>query len=385
MNIGIDGSNIVTGGGENHLLQVLCKDQLKSKQIDKIIIWSSQELLKKIPHHKKIKPKTNLFLNKNIFFRLFWQFFILPVSLKRNKCDVLLLPGASYVLTSIPKVSICQNLLPFDYYEIKRFGLSYLTLKLLILRFLQTLSFSSSDGIIFLSKFSKEFLTKIVNIKSKKTAVIYHGVNEEYFQKSKAQLNIKKYSFENPYRFLYVSHIWPYKNHLTIINSIMRLRNMGYPIVLDLVGGCYRPYFKKISKKISLLDPEKKIIYYHGLKNNNEVIEHYHKANAFIFGSSCETFGQILTEAMLSGLPIICSKESSMPEILGQSSFLYNPFSEDNLTDVIKLFLKSEKKRQQISTRGQLRAEKMTWKKCSKETFTFITQFGRLNKNNKLR
>jgi len=379
MILGIDASNIFSGGGANHLLELLSKEQLNKTNINKIIIWSSRSFLDIIPNNKYFVKKTSFFLNKSLMLRIFWQIFILSSELKQNKCDVVFLPGASIVLTKIPKVSMCQNLLPFSWIEIKKFGFSLFTLKLILLMISQSICFMTSDGIIFLSKFSKKHILDKINLKSKKTKIIYHGVSKEFFNKVQKQYSIKDYSHKTPYKFLYVSHLWPYKNHSTIIKSIATLKQNGYPVIINIVGGAYAPTLKKISKMIKKVDPENNFIFYHENKNIKEIINYYHTSDALIFGSSCETFGQIITEAMLSGLPIICSKESSMQEILNNTALYYNPLCENELTKVIKTFVTSVKLRSEISKNAQQRAKTMTWSNCAEKTYSFISEFNKIN------
>ena len=382
MVVGIDASNIMAGGGLIHLKEILSHNQFSGRKIEKVVIWASAKTLKTLPNKYNIIKVSNFFTNNNILLRLFWQVFILQFEIKKNNCDVLFLPGATFVLTKVPKISMCQNLLPFMWKEIFRFGISFYTIKLIILRLFQTLSFLNSDGIIFLSDYSRKYIFKKINLKSKKSIIIQHGVNDKFYQKVKKQLSIDYYSKTNPYKFLYVSDIWPYKNHLILIQCVANLRNQGYPVSLDLIGGGLVSGIKKLKNKIKKLDPKSEFIFYGGEKKINEIIKFYHKTDGFVFNSSCETFGQILTEAMLSGLPIICSEETSMPEILGDSYFYCNPFNSISITKAFQDLMLSTSKRRQVSNLSQNNAKKLTWLKCSKETFSFISIINCLVKNN---
>ena len=375
MKIGIDASNIVSGGGLNHIVELLSNYELQNNKIKEIIIWSSNNLLEKIPNNTTIIKKTNIFLNSSKLLRFFWQIFILPKQLKYNQCDVIFLPGGTFVPTVIPKISMCQNLLPFSWFEIKRFGISFFAFKLVIIRFMQSISFLNADGVIFLSDYSKNRILKEINIKDKKIKIIPHGVNSIFFKNLKKQKSIDQFSFSKPFKFLYVSHLWPYKNHLTILKSIAILRNKGFPITIDLVGGSYSNTLKAIKNESKKLDPNNEFIFYNGLSTTKNLVSFYHKSDGFIFGSSCETFGQIITEAMMSGLPIICSEKSSMQEVLKESSLYYNPFDTNDLVKTIKLYLSSKEIRQNLSIKGHKEIQHFMWSKCSKNTFTFFLEF----------
>ena len=55
MILGIDASNIISGGGLTHLIEIL--NEFKYHKINKIIIWSNNKTLKKLKNNKKIIKK----------------------------------------------------------------------------------------------------------------------------------------------------------------------------------------------------------------------------------------------------------------------------------------------------------------------------------------
>ena len=175
---------------------------------------------------------------------------------------------------------------------------------------------------------------------------------------------------KNPYKLLYVSHIWPYKNYLNVVNAVHSLRCQGFPITIDLVGDYYKPSFKTLIKEIKKLDPNEDFIFYRGSSNKIETF--YHQSDGFIFASSCETYGQILTEAMMSSLPILCSNQSALPEILGDAGCYFDPEDLMNLTDTLKKFLLSKKLRTVIASRALKKIDHLNWNENAKKTFSFI-------------
>lgn len=370
MIIGIDASNIKTGGGLRHLVQIASYiDEIDAK-VEKVIIWSSNSTLKKIKIKNKIEKKTSNWLNKSILHRIIWNFFILPSELKSNNCNILFLPGASIVNTNIPVVSMVQNQLPFSWEQIKKFGFSYFFFKLILLRYSQIICFKKSRGLIFLSETSKNAMENYIDFSTKEVIVIPHGIEYKFKKKPNVQKDIQLYSKKNPYKLLYVSHIWPYKNHLNVVNAVHSLRCQGFPITIDLVGDYYKPSFKTLIKEIKKLDPNEDFIFYRGSSNKIETF--YHQSDGFIFASSCETYGQILTEAMMSSLPILCSNQSALPEILGDAGCYFDPEDLMNLTDTLKKFLLSKKLRTVIASRALKKIDHLNWNENAKKTFSFI-------------
>jgi len=268
---------------------------------------------------------------------------------------------------------MCQNLLPFDTDEILRFGFSLFTLKLILLRIVQKISLSFSRGVIFLSSFSRNQIEAISGKIVENYSIIPHGVDKEFFLAPRKQQDIAAYHESRPFRLLCVSPIWPYKNYENVVLAVSRLKDAGYPIRLDIVGS--HPHLTSYTKFIASLgavDRNREYIYYHGAKTFNEVLCFYHEANLFVFASSCESFGQIITEAMASGLPIACSKLSSMAEILRDSAIYFDPFSNESLYQELKALMDSKHLRSQCASKAYLNAQGYSWERCANETFEFI-------------
>lgn len=376
MIVGIDASNIKSGGGLNHILGILKFYKNENKKITKIIIWCSFDLKQKIPNNKIIIKKTNIFLNQNLLLRFFWQLFLLPYELYKNNCELLFQPGSTFTLTKVKKISMCQNLLPFYNSELKKFGLRLFLLKILFLRIFQSLSFYKADGIIFLSKHSIEVISKIINLKKKKIIIIEHGVEEDFYFLPKKQKHIEKYSKNKPFKLLYVSSLLPYKNHENILRVVSNLRKKNFFLEIHIVGSVYKPYFRKIKRIATELDPNDRFIFFHGEKSKNAILKFYQNLDGFIFSSSCESFGQIISEAMMSGMPIICSNKSSMKEILQKDSFYFDPMNIVNIQKNLIKYLKAPDEREKFSLNCQKKVKKFTWEKCSKKTFSFISDIG---------
>ncbi len=343
-------------------------------QFEKIVVWSSDDSLSKLPDAPWIIKQGHPWLNRNIGWRVLWRATYSRSQIKLFKCDSIFSPGALFFMRpSVPVISMGQNLLPFDMREILRFGFCLFTLRLLILRLSQTFTLSTSKGNIFLSHFSKKKIEKSLRKNKIPSIVIPHGVDDVLFLKPRVQESISSYSREQPFRLLYVSPLWPYKNHNTVILAASLLRRAGYWIRLDIVGGHpHKPSLEILYKEMSLADENQEYIFYHGSKLFEELTSYYHEANLFVFASSCESFGQIVTEAMASGLPIACSDLSSMREILKDGAVYFNPFDHQSLFQVLTKMINSIKLRTQIASTASQYASQYSWANCANKTLDFI-------------
>ena len=370
MIIGIDASNIGSGGGLNHLVEVLSKSNPVKHGFEKIIVWAPQSTLDAIYDRSWIVKYTYTVLEKNFILRSLWQWNELGRLAKTEGCTILFAPGGSFLTKFRPIVTMSQNLLPFEWSEINRYGLSLISLKLLMLRWSQTRSFKRANGVIFLTKYAKDVVLGITGELYGETPVISHGLNKRFFNHPRKQKNISEYNNSNPLNLIYVSSIEPYKHHVNVIKAVSNLRRKGVPVVVDLYGSPTTSDSQHgLDKFLKRYDPKHELIKYHGLTKHDDIHAKYLQADIAIFASSCETFGQILIEGMAAGLPTVCSKMSAMPEILGNHGIYFDPLSSVSIETAILRLINFEELREKVAHEGYYRAKKFSWEKCANQTF----------------
>ena len=155
MIIGIDATNIKSEGGIVHLFEIINNSNFQKFNIKKIHVWGNNKCLIKINNNKIIKKHHVENLTKSLLKRIFWQKFILPKELKKNSCSILFVPGGLLFNNNLNSVLVFQNILPFLKDEVSRYNL-FSRLKFFVQRKMYLKSFKYSDGIIFLSNFSKK-------------------------------------------------------------------------------------------------------------------------------------------------------------------------------------------------------------------------------------
>lgn len=91
-------------------------------------------------------------------------------------------------------------------------------------------------------------------------------------------------------------------------------------------------------------------------------------ARLFVFPSLYEGFGLPVLEAMSSGIPVICSNNSSLPEVAGDAALMCNANDIATLTELLQQGLEDEAWRAQASRLGLARAAEFSWDRCAEET-----------------
>ncbi len=370
--VGIDATNLRSGGGVTHLIELLTAAEPEKHGISKVVVWGGVQTLAKLPERSWLEKVYPIALNRGLLSRTWWQRFSLSRAAYASGCSVLFVPGGSYAGNFHPVVTMSRNLLPFEMRELLRYGWSLFTLKLLLLRATQTRSFRKTDGVIFLTKYAREVVLKVTGQLRSQTCIIPHGLNPRFKIEPKVQRAIGGYDDKRPYRVLYVSIIDEYKHQWHVVEAVAALRKQGLPIVLDLVGPAYPAALKRLNQTIDRVDVERRWVHYHGAIPFNELHLRYAEADLGLFASSCENMPNILLETMASGLPIACSNRGPMPEVLGQAGVFFNPEQPEDIARALRELIESPQTRTELARASYERVQEYSWQRCADETCRFL-------------
>ncbi len=371
MIVGIDASNIREGGGLTHLIALLQNTEETTTDIDKIIVWSSNATLDKILSSKKIEKVSHSFLNKSTLFTFIYQFFYLKKSAKKRNCKVIFAPGGTFISSFRPFVTMSQNMLPFEWEEAQYYGWK-MRLRLKILHYTQTYSFKRANGLIFLTNYAKNYITKAISLK-KSSTIIPHGVNPAFRAAPRKQNAPSFYNHEKPFEFLYVSYVTVYKHQWVIAEAVCQLHQNGLPIKLKLIGSVLDS-FEKVQQVLDNYPNSNECIEYIAGLPHSQLIEHYHQADAFVFGSTCENMPIILIEAMSAGLPIASSYYGPMEEVLEYAAFYFNPREVKDCKMVLENLFNNPEARRLGALTVFNQTKKYTWVNCATDTFKYLVE-----------
>ncbi|MGL2995216.1 glycosyltransferase family 4 protein [Flavobacterium sp. TSSA_36] len=372
MILGIDATNIRAGGGLTHLKEILVNANPSIYDFTKVVIWSSNDTLIHLPNLVWLDKVSHPYLNKSFLWSFFYQKFFLSKSAQQKyNCDVLFVPGGTFFGSFLNVVSMSQNMLPFEKEERNRFPSWKTQFKFKILKYSQSTTFKKSQGIIFLTNYAKEYITNEINLKNNSKVIIPHGINLSFLNDPKKQQDIADYTFDNPFKLLYVSIVTVYKHQWNVVAAVLKIREEGFPITLDLVGTYTEESLKKLKQILS--NDIYNCINYRGLIPYEELDEIYKDADSFVFASSCENMPIILIEAMTAGLPIASSNYGPMPEVLGDAGFYFDPLKTEEIYLSIKEMLISKEKREKYAWESFNKSINYTWKECSDKTFEYLS------------
>jgi len=372
--IGIDATNLRQGGGVTHLVELLAAAEPTRKGIERVVIWGGSQTLAAIADRPWLEKRQPAELDRGLLQRTWWQHRQLSKEAVSERCDLLFVPGGSFAGQFRPVVTMSQNLLPFEWKELFRYGWSVVTLKLLLLRWTQSRSFRHADGVIFLTQAAKASVLRVTGPLKAECPIIPHGLNPRFRLEPRTQRPIDAYHAERPYRVIYVSIIDQYKHQWHVIEAVAVLRREGWPLALDLVGPAYPPALHRLNAAISRFDPDGEWVRYHGAVPYLELHDLYAQADLGLFASSCENMPNILLETMAAGLPVACSDRGPMPEVLGDAGVYFDPEQPNDIARALRELIVSPALRTEKAQASYSAALAFNWKRCADDTFSFLAR-----------
>ncbi len=185
---------------------------------------------------------------------------------------------------------------------------------------------------------------------------------------------ITDFTFDHPFKILYVSTVFYYKHPWNVAQAIAELRSKGYPITGEFIGDGIPGAQARLNRTLNKLDSKNQFLFYRGGLQFEAIHQAFQSADLFVFASSCETIASTVLEAMASGLPIASSDRGPLPEVLGQAAVYFDPEKPGQIATAIEKLMMQPALRQDLAYKGFEQASSYSWKKCADETFSFLAR-----------
>ena len=215
-----------------------------------------------------------------------------------------------------------------------------------------------ADAIICVSENTKKDLLELYSLPEEKVKVTHLATNlnidMSYGQESVPEI---------PY-YLYVGSRSKYKNFQCLLYAFAKVVSSHTEVKLCVVGDPFRDDEKQL---ISELNITNHVIHYF-LLSDNHLAKLYRCSIALVYPSLYEGFGIPPLEAMACGTVAIASDCSSIPEVVGDAGFLFDPESTLELADIMESLIDSPINRNHLIAKGKKQTELFNWNKTAAQT-----------------
>jgi glycosyltransferase involved in cell wall biosynthesis len=243
-------------------------------------------------------------------------------------------------------------------------------------------SVAAADAVIAVSQETARSLVTHFDTPREKITVIPLGVDKHFRRITDPILldaTRHKFKLRHPL-VLSVGTLEPRKNHSGLIKAFYQAtKQKDGPAMLAIAGGKGWLY-EETQQLIADLKLERKVRFL-GRVTDLELVTLYSMADIFAFPSFFEGFGIPPIEAMACGAPVITSRTSSLPEVVGDAALLVDPHNIDEIARTMLRLLKQEPLRAELRQKGYQRAQQFTWDEVARRTLNVYQQLSRGERN----
>ncbi len=304
---------------------------------------------------------------KVINFTRLWTQLGLALEMLRNPVDVLFIPAHIAPWIHPKKTIVAIHGLEYEFMPE-----AYSFWEKFYMRFSIKKSCRWAEKIIAVSKNTRKDLKKLYGVPEEKIKVIYEGYDKNcQFPTCLADRQISD-SQEK-------SEIQNYKPYLLFIGRLEKRKNIeGIIAAFEILKGKYKiPHqlvlagkpgygWEDIARKLESSSYKKDIILT-GFIDEAKKGKLFQEADIFLFPTFYEGFGLPILEAQASGVPVISSNVSSLPEVTGDGALYASPKEPSLIAEVASKLINDRELRDAIIRKGYKNLERFSWERCSEE------------------
>lgn len=196
-----------------------------------------------------------------------------------------------------------------------------------------------ADHVVTISEFTRHSVVKNSSIPPEQVTTIHIGMVHEYAataSPAETQKVLERLILDHQRYLFYPANFWAHKNHKALLDGFYLFRQIHPESDLKIVfTGALDDRRTALITNAEKMGLSQKIVM-PGFLPDHEIGILYHSAKGLIFPSLYEGFGIPLLEAMQSGIPVACSKVTSLPEIGGDAVLYFNPESAQEICQAIE-------------------------------------------------
>ena len=218
--------------------------------------------------------------------------------------------------------------------------------------------------IITVSNYERDNILQTLSLDPHSVTTIYNGLSAAFHPSSKNPDIIRKYIPEEPYLF-FLGNTDPKKNTPNTLKAyaiyLQKSKRKLPLLIADLKESVIDTLLAK--EGLTHIKPN---LYFPGYIPNGDLPSVYTGAFAFLYTSLRDSYGLPLLEAMASGVPVISSNRSAIPEIAGDGALLTDPTDPEMIAQtIVDLENNPDLYNKQVEY-GLSRSERYSWEQTAR-------------------
>jgi len=339
-----------------------------AKLHDDLLVYTSYPAAFKIAPTKvrRVSPLTRPERGLSGFLsRMIWMQSSLPVRTLVDHASVVLSTGSEgTLLPPVPQVVTVHDITP-----LLLPGLHPHASELIFFRYFLPRVLRRSRAVIAVSQSTKRAIVNFYHLPAEKVHVIYEGYDPQFYHPyPDSRAVTRTYGLE---QYIYYSgNILPHKNIARLIRAF-RLIASKVPHQLALQGKLDSTYAAELKTLVRELDLEGKVVFL-GYVPMNHLPYLYSGATVFVIVSLSEGFGLPPLEAMACGTPVVASRVTSLPEVVGDAGILVDPNDTEQIAEALLRVIEHPALRTELSQKAVKQAASFSWSTAARQTLEVL-------------
>lgn len=332
-----------------------------------------------LPKHERLTVHTIPDAFSKAILNVVWLEIFFPSFVKQLGIDVIFHPAANRRLSrklSIPSLGTIHDL---SQYHVK--GKYDPLRQLYIHKYLPRLMMQL-DSVVSVSQSTANDLVKYLQMNADQIQVIHNGadLNSFYPEQENDSSTTERKKIEEKFNIgqnylLYTARVeHPGKNHMKLIEAFEILkRDNNFPDLQLVFAGPLKERSDVVVERARNSNCANDIVFT-GFLEACDLPLLYRFASLFVMPSLFEGFGIPILEAMASGVPVVASNRSSLPEVGGECAQYFDPENSVEMAQVILEVLDDSQLASKMKRTGLERAQSFSWEKSCELTYQAISQ-----------
>lgn len=299
----------------------------------------------------------------NDLLRQLWSESLLPFWAKKDGVEVFWGPAhrlPRFLPKNIARVVTIHDLVW------KYAGNTMRPLSHLLERYQMPLAVSTADAVVADSQATSDAVKREFSINFNKLSVVPLGAS--LVEKTIPNEVLHQLGVTKPY-FLFVGTLEPRKNLPRLLTAYARLpESFKDKSMLVIAGG---KGWGGVSIKSTVVDLGlAKRVRILGYVDEPTLSGLYKHAQFLAMPSLYEGFGLPLLEAMVHGVPVLTSNNSSMPEVAGDAGLLVDALDIDSIKNGLEMLIVNKDARTKLAANAKKNAARFDWDKSARQLIT---------------
>jgi glycosyltransferase involved in cell wall biosynthesis len=171
-------------------------------------------------------------------------------------------------------------------------------------------------------------------------------------------------------RVVYVGGFGPHKNLKRLLEVFARLTahpefaNLSLVLVGEYQNEVFYSAYAELRQQIVALGIESRVVFT-GYLPDEDLVVLLNQADVLVLPSLLEGYGLPAVEAAACGCPVVATKSSPLPDLLGDGGIYFDPLNTYELEESLIRVLSSKTLRQKMSRAGLKAVEMLTWDRAA--------------------